>query len=119
MKKLKYFIAFIIGVTVFSAYASEDDALMIIRFNKLQHTYYQPMLEKVVKKAREVKSGVFFDIVSISPQKEGEDFKNKLIVHTNNIAGTINNLGIPPKKIRITYRSNSKVSTNEVHIFAR
>lgn len=94
--------------------------LMTIRFNN-DSVSYEKNLGKAVKMAQEIKPGVFFDLVAISPETENKNtnkkFDDNAKAYAAKIAEQINQSGVSPDMIRTTYQKNKLAKSNEVQIF--
>ena len=105
-----------------SAWAEQDKPLVVVRFNN-DSVQYETPVKQMVKSALEIKSGAFFDVVTIVPET-GNSSKDKALKKeakekTDKIVDLIKDSGARFGKVRTTYQQSWLASDVEVDIFVQ
>jgi hypothetical protein len=95
---------------------ASNDPIAIIHF-KAKTDDYIPSFINIVKQAQAIKPAVFFDIVTLLPEKmqDSPDANNQ----SDRIKYLIQQQGIAIDRIRVSIQYSPLVSYEEVHVFAR
>jgi len=106
----------------FAAQGADRRPLVVIRFDKPNVQYEQP-LYSAVSRALERRPDAFFDVVAVSPQSGNA---GRAALDTNaarrNAQGVLRSLtdmGLPTSRVALSATTASDAQTNEVRIFVR
>lgn len=106
----------------FVAQGAERRPLVVIRFDRPNVQYEQP-LYSAVSRALERRPDAFFDVVAVSPQSASS---GRAALDTNaarrnaqGVMRALTDMGLPTSRIALSATTASDASTNEVRIFVR
>jgi hypothetical protein len=114
-------------VAMFYAYSALAEApgaepLVILRFNQ-ERVYYEQPLFQAIAKAVAIKPEVMFDVVSFAPLtgSAAADAKwlNTASAHTQKVVASMQAMGVPLSRMRISGQRQMGLTADEVHIFVR
>lgn len=108
-----------------AALSSETGArrpLVVIRFDR-PNVQYQQALYNAVSRALERRPGATFDLVAIAPNK---GTPAQVTLNTNaskknaeSVLRSLNDMGLPADRVRLSSMTSTATDTNEVHIYVR
>lgn len=101
-----------------SAPSSQNDAVMVIRFNQ-KYVYFENALKKVVDKVYAIKPNAAYEIQSVVPNESSDTNAKKYLENLRAVVAEFNRLGISKDRISIRTDATDLVKSQEVNIFVR
>lgn len=101
-----------------SAPSSQNDAVMVIRFNQ-KYVYFENALKKVVDKVYAIKPNAGYEIQSVVPNESSDTNAKKYLENLRAVVAEFNRLGISKDRISIRTDATDLVKSQEVNIFVR
>ena len=96
--------------------------LVVVRFNQ-PNVYYDKQLYSAVSQAVTVKPEVMFDVVSNAPSTGDQDKDAQWIrlasQHTQAVVASLQKIGVPMERMRVTGHAQSGIKYDETQIFVR
>ncbi|TNE35813.1 MAG: hypothetical protein EP348_08165 [Alphaproteobacteria bacterium] len=97
-------------------------ALVIIRFDRDNVAYEQPLYD-AVSRALQERPQANFDVVSIAPLSNNATTmtanQQKSVRNAERVLKSLTDMGLPPSRVSLASTSNASVSSSEVHIYIR
>lgn len=91
------------------------EPLVVIRFNQ-RSVYYDRQLYTAMSKALEVKPGVMFDVVALSPANgDARSAKER----AGQVISSMNKIGMPLERITLKTADDNSIGWQEVRIYVR
>ena len=95
---------------------------MVIRFDRAQVDYEQP-LYNAVSRALQRRPNAMFDLVAVAPNSgnaarsalDGNQSKR----NAERVLRSLSDMGLPLDRVRLSALSSNTASTNEVHLYVR
>lgn len=101
---------------------AQNRALVVLRFNQ-PHVYYEEPLYNAISQAVARKSSVMFDVVSYAPATGDADADGQWQVvashNTQLVVASMQRMGIPMSRMRVSGQRQAGLSFDEVRIFVR
>lgn len=96
--------------------------LLVVRFNQ-SRVYYDQQLYSAISQAVAVKPDVMFDIVSNAPltgdASRDSDWVATASRNTQAVVATMQSIGVPMERMRITGQAKAGLRYDETHIYVR
>lgn len=96
--------------------------LMVVRFNQ-SRVYYDQQLYSAISQAVTVKPDVMFDVVSNAPltgdSSRDSDWVTTASRNTQSVVATMQSIGVPMERMRITGQAKPGIRYDETHIYVR
>ena len=100
----------------------QNRALVVLRFNQ-QHVYYEDSLYNAISQAVSRKPSVMFDVVSYAPSTgdANADAQWQAVASHNTqlVVSSMEQMGVPLSRMRITGQRQNGLDFDEVRIFVR
>lgn len=99
-----------------------EQPLVVIRFDEKDVDYEQP-LYNAVSRALDRRPEAAFDVVAVAPQtgQQAETSLNRAKVrrYAERVLRSLNEMGLPPSRVRLSATTSPNVDVNQVQIFVR
>ncbi len=96
--------------------------LVVIRFDRKDVNYEQP-LYNAVSRALDRRPQAAFDVVAVAPQsdQQAQSSLNRAKVrrYAERVLRSLNEMGLPPNRVRLSATTSSNVDSNQVQIYVR
>ena len=96
--------------------------LVVIRFNQKDVNYEQP-LYNAVSRALDRRPKAAFDVVAVAPQsdQQAQSSLNRAKVrrYAERVLRSLNEMGLPPNRVRLSATTSPNVDSNQVQIYVR
>ncbi len=96
--------------------------LVVIRFDRKDVNYEQP-LYNAVSRALDRRPQAAFDVVAVAPQSEQQAQSSlnraKVRRYAERVLRSLNEMGLPPNRVRLSATTSPNVDSNQVQIYLR
>lgn len=96
--------------------------LVVIRFDR-ENVDFKQALYTAVSRAIERRPSAGFDVVAVSPSagSAADTVRNANLArrHAERVMRSLNEMGLPPDRVRLSAKTSADAAANEVHIYVR